>query len=267
MKKIVYVDMDGVLSNYSKRYNELQNDKGYRYPQSTYGFFRSLELIEGAKEAIKNLKERENVDLYILSSPSYKNPLSYSEKREWIEKEFGLDLAKNLILSTNKGLNKGDFLIDDNIEGSGQENFEGEVIQFGCNDCTNWKETIKYLDARLNDKSSKLKMNLLVIKSQNYHQLSQNYQKLLGVNFAYHQHGIGPFHYSSSINGLVFEIYEANSISDVDVTTRLGFEVNNIKDLLEVNNFEIVNPLKESRWGLRVVLKDSDGRKIEVTEK
>lgn len=266
-KKIVYVDMDGVLSNYRKKYNELRNDEGYRYPQSTYGFFRNLELIEGAKEAIENLKDRKDIDLYILSSPSYKNPLSYSEKREWIEREFGIDLAKNLILSTNKGLNKGDFLIDDNIEGNGQENFEGEVIQFGCDECINWNETIKYLDTRLNNKSRKVKMNLLVIRSQNHHQLSQNYQKILGVNFIYHQHGKGPFHYSSSINGLVFEIYEAKSICDVDVTTRLGFEVDNITDLLKVNSFEVVNPLKESQWGLRVVLKDSDGRKIEVIEK
>jgi len=267
MKSIVYVDMDGVLSNYSKRHKELQNARGYRYPQSTYGFFRNLELIEGAKEAIENLKERKDVDLYILSSPSYKNPLSYSEKREWIEREFGLELAKNLILSTNKGLNKGDFLIDDNIEGNGQENFEGEVIQFGCGECKNWEETIRYLDARLNNKFRKVKMNLLVIRSQDYHQLSQNYQELLGINFVYHQHGKGPFHYSTSINGLVFEIYEAKSICDVDATTRLGFEVDNVTDLLKVNNFKIVNPLKKSEWGLRVVLKDSDGRKIEITEK
>jgi len=41
------------------------------------------------------------------------NPLSYTEKRVWIEKFFGIDFVEKLIICSNKGLVKGAFLIDD----------------------------------------------------------------------------------------------------------------------------------------------------------
>jgi 5'-nucleotidase len=52
---------------------------------------------------------------------------------------------KNWILSPNKALLKGDFLIDDMINGKGQEDFEGELITFGSEKYPNWKSVIKKL--------------------------------------------------------------------------------------------------------------------------
>jgi 5'-nucleotidase len=55
---------------------------------------------------------------------------------------FGLDVAGKLIISPNKGLLKGDFLIDDMVNGRGQENFEGEIIHFGTDKYLTWKNVI-----------------------------------------------------------------------------------------------------------------------------
>ena len=109
-----------------------------QYPQSQYRFFANLRPIEGAIEAVKSLVDSDEYDPYILSAPSTKNPLSYAEKREWIEIYFGYDFCEKLILCGHKGLLKGDLLIDDNHEGKGQDLFEGELIQFGSYAYPNW---------------------------------------------------------------------------------------------------------------------------------
>ena len=139
MKKIIYVDLDDVMCNFSKAYLEKKSHECF-YPQSQYGFFRNLEPIENALESYKKLEEY--YDVWILTSPSYHNPLCYSEKREWVETYLGLETCRKLIISPNKGLLKGDYLIDDNIH----DGFEGELIHFGLNKkYPDWISVLNYL--------------------------------------------------------------------------------------------------------------------------
>jgi 5'(3')-deoxyribonucleotidase len=51
---------------------------------------------------------------------------------------------KKLILCHNKGLVKGDFLIDDRIA-NGVADFSGEHIHFGQDKFPGWKEVMTYL--------------------------------------------------------------------------------------------------------------------------
>lgn len=75
----------------------------------------------------------------------YFNPLCYTEKRIWVENHLGFEFTYKLILATNKGLLKGDYLIDDYVAGRGQENFEGELIHFGSYKYPDWDSIMKYL--------------------------------------------------------------------------------------------------------------------------
>lgn len=137
--KIVYIDMDDTLCDFKGAFlKALEMNPSVRYPQSQYRFFANLQPIEGAIEAVKSLIGSDEYDPYILSAPSTKNPFSYAEKREWIELYFGYDFCEKLILCGQKGLLKGDFLIDDNHEGKGQNLFEGELIQFGSCAYPDW---------------------------------------------------------------------------------------------------------------------------------
>jgi 5'(3')-deoxyribonucleotidase len=63
----------------------------------------------------------------------------------WIEKYFGYDFVKELIIYANKSLLKGDYLIDDNTSGKGQEGFEGELLHFGSSQDSNWYSIRKML--------------------------------------------------------------------------------------------------------------------------
>lgn len=145
---VIYIDMDDVLCDYSNAFSEaLKETPNIAFPQSQYGFYANLAPIQGAIDSVRSLIESEIFDPYILTAPSIKNPFSYTEKRVWIEKFFGIEFTEKLIISSNKGLLKGDILIDDLIEGRGQENFEGKLIQFGSEKYPNWNSVIKHLES------------------------------------------------------------------------------------------------------------------------
>lgn len=144
--KIIHIDMDGVLADYNKRKTEsLERNPGILYPQCEYDFFRKLEPIKGALEAVNALKNSSLYDPYIATRPSQKNPLSYTEKRMWTEEVLGEWWIDRLQLVPHKELLKGDYLIDDNVEGAGQSEFEGELIHFASEKFPSWEEVIRYL--------------------------------------------------------------------------------------------------------------------------
>lgn len=137
-KPILYCDMDGVLCDFNGDYNRLKSDF-IPNPQTSYGFYSNLPVIENAIESYKLLETKFNV--YILTRPSYWNPLCYTEKRIWVEKHLGLDTCKKLIICWDKSLLKGKYLIDDNQ----CEGFEGEVCLFGSKEFPNWESIKNYL--------------------------------------------------------------------------------------------------------------------------
>ena len=145
-KNILYIDMDDVICDYKKAFERALNfTPDIAYPQSQYGFYSNLLPVEDAVESVKKLIQSKMYDTHILTAPSIRNPFSYTEKRIWIEKHFGINFTQKLIISPNKGLLKGDILVDDNISGHGQENFDGKLIEFGSNLYPNWKAVLQHL--------------------------------------------------------------------------------------------------------------------------
>lgn len=146
----VFIDMDGVLCDIAAGYEDAARTHPHvAFPQSIPGLFASLSAIPGAIEAVAKLRNDPRLDVWILSAPSTRNPLCYSEKRIWVERVFDYPLAKRLILASDKSLLRGDVLIDDNVSGKGQERFEGELIHFGSERFPTWVSVLRYLQERL----------------------------------------------------------------------------------------------------------------------
>lgn len=144
-KKIVYIDMDGVMCDFAKNYREwLQIQPEREFPQSRPGFFTELEPIEGAIDTIKWLDQIDSLAVFILTAPSIKNVHCYAEKRMWVERYLGMEMVGRLIISGYKHLNRGDYLIDDAKEGRGQEDFEGTLLLFGGETYPDWKAIEQY---------------------------------------------------------------------------------------------------------------------------
>lgn len=139
----IYVDMDGVLCNYTKAFKERREiEPAQPFPQSQFGFWMDLKPIEGAINAINVLEEV--FDVWILSKPSFDNLNSFSEKAYWVNKYFGPGMLRRLILCGNKSLLIGDYLIDDCVNAH-QREFQGKFIHFGTEEFPNWTKVVKYL--------------------------------------------------------------------------------------------------------------------------
>jgi predicted enzyme related to lactoylglutathione lyase len=115
-----------------------------------------------------------------------------------------------------------------------------------------------------------MKINLIVIRTNRPKELSDFYEQI-GMKFEYHQHGKGTWHYSTEIGETVFEIYPLmKNQENSDNSLRLGFTIENLDEIIEnlkKRNVEIVREPKESEWGYFAIIKDLDGRKIELKKK
>ena len=142
-KKRVLVDMDGVLADFKSPFiQEVLKNPGQKYPHSQYGFFLKLEPIKDAIESYKKLEEF--YDVWVLTRPSVKNPLCYTEKAIWVNEKLGENAQEKTIMCCDKSLVKGDFLIDDTTA-YGQTEFEGEFIHFGSEKYPDWISVVEYL--------------------------------------------------------------------------------------------------------------------------
>ena len=138
MKKIIYIDMDGVISDFDKAAQEQGNGKR----PDLYVDYRNLELMPHAKEALMKLNK--DFDIYIASTPSWSRPEVWAHKREWIEEHFPW-LKRKLILTHHKNLLLGDMLIDDS-RWRGQPDFKGQWLWFGtAQRAKDWPTTIEYI--------------------------------------------------------------------------------------------------------------------------
>lgn len=156
MKKIVYIDMDGVVADFEHGMSIIAPDlylgEGDDYEVRSRmvdevctkhdTIFHDLRPIDGGIEAVKELM---NVyDVYFLSTPMWNVPSSFTGKRIWLEKHFGHLATKRLILTHRKDLNIGDYLIDDRTR-NGAGEFTGVHIHFGQPGFETWGEVVKYL--------------------------------------------------------------------------------------------------------------------------
>jgi predicted enzyme related to lactoylglutathione lyase len=111
-------------------------------------------------------------------------------------------------------------------------------------------------------------LNLVVIQSVDDERAARFYSAL-GLTFTRHRHGSGPEHYACESGPVVFEIYPARDEGDSTTGIRLGFRVASVADTvaaLTVAGGTVVSPPKLSPWGLRAVIADPDGHRIELTE-
>ena len=111
-------------------------------------------------------------------------------------------------------------------------------------------------------------LNLFVIRSRDIESLA-NFYSAIGLKFVKHRHGAGEEHYACENGGMVFEIYPQSVDSDATIGVRLGFSVPSVVDALEravaAGGTAVSNP-KRSVWGLRAVVTDPDGRRVELIE-
>ena len=160
-KKVLYIDMDGVIADFWKPIQMIQpkiDDKKY-FPnysdqekevhsicERNPRIFRDLEAIKGSIQATKPLFKK--FDVYFLSTPMWNLPESFTDKRLWLEKHYGELAKKRLILTNRKDLSIGDFLVDDRLK-NGAKEFTGNHIHFGTKKFPDWESVVKFLNTQI----------------------------------------------------------------------------------------------------------------------
>lgn len=153
----ILVDMDGVIADFERgvldEFKRRHPDKPFiplekrttfyvkdQYPielrpliediQNAPGLYRSLKPISGGLESLREMSE-EGHDVFICTSPltNYKNCVL--EKYEWVDEHLGIGWVRRMILTKDKTLVKGEFLIDDRPDVIGAAVPEWEHILFG----------------------------------------------------------------------------------------------------------------------------------------
>ena len=147
MKRILYIDLDGVMvdlhSHVEARHGKQGLEKIGMLTSVDKDLFLDPPAIEGAIESVKKLSEK--YDIFFLSTAPWSNVNAWSHKRVWVQKNLGKFAHKRLILSHRKDLLMGDFLIDDRTK-NGAGEFKGELIQFGTEKFPNWSVVFEYLN-------------------------------------------------------------------------------------------------------------------------
>ncbi len=112
------------------------------------------------------------------------------------------------------------------------------------------------------------RLNLVVIRARDTARLADFYTRL-GLTFEKHRHGSGPEHFASENAGCVFEIYPLRPDASPPQELRLGFVVDDVRQTVErltAVGAGLVSAPAESSWGLRAVIQDIEGHKVELTE-
>ncbi len=112
-------------------------------------------------------------------------------------------------------------------------------------------------------------LSLIVLKSKDIEKLKDFYQ-ILGLDFVKEKHDKGAAHYASQMGNIVFELYPLKSENEADTMTRLGFQVEDLENtmnVLQAKEYQIVSPAKTTEFGYSAIVKDSDGRSVELYQK
>jgi len=108
------------------------------------GFFRSVPIMEGSRDVVRQLNER--YEVFIVSA-AMEFPNSFVEKYDWLAEHFPFISWQQIVFCGSKRIIKADYLIDDYPKNL--DFFEGEKLLFtaphnqlltGYKRLNNWQE-------------------------------------------------------------------------------------------------------------------------------
>jgi predicted enzyme related to lactoylglutathione lyase len=115
-----------------------------------------------------------------------------------------------------------------------------------------------------------IKLHLLVLKTRHLDRLRAFYVAL-GIAFAEEKHGDGPTHHAGRVGEALLELYPLpENAGPADDTTRLGFAISDVDAVmgsLEAAGGSVISRPRRTEWGYRAVVRDPDGRAVELCER
>ena len=101
-------------------------------------------------------------------------------------------------------------------------------------------------------------LTLLVLKSRQVDR-GRTFYEALGIAFTEERHGTGPRHHAGRIGDVVMEVYPLPDDGTADITTRLGFTVENLAEVVQALQglgTPVAKEPTQTAWRLQAVVKD-----------
>lgn len=108
MQKILYIDMDNVLVDFTSAFARVQPELLREYDgrlDEVPGIFSLMDPVPHAIESFHELATK--FDTYLLSTSPWENPSAWSDKLLWVKRHLDQATYKRLILTHHKNLNHG----------------------------------------------------------------------------------------------------------------------------------------------------------------
>ena len=132
----IFIDLDGVVADFDKACAG-KDPVIFKMLKDTYV---NLEPIEGAINAVRTLISSGYDVWFATKIPSY-NTSAAAEKLFWVSARIP-EMVVKTIITPNKGLLVGDYLIDDRPHKAHCEDFKGTLIHFGSVLYPNWESVL-----------------------------------------------------------------------------------------------------------------------------
>lgn len=142
-------DMDHVLADFQKSFDENYNDK-QQWPQAEARFFDDLDQLKSNGipnvDFVKHLIKLGH-NIRIVTAPSIENINCWTGKAVWIRKHFDKEMLKNLIITYDKTITSysADILVDDSIFNGQQSYNEGHII-YGSVEYPDMRVVVKQIE-------------------------------------------------------------------------------------------------------------------------
>jgi len=109
-----------------------------------------------------------------------------------------------------------------------------------------------------------MQLKLIVLRTGEM-ELLKDFYTVLGLTFQYHSHDNSPYHYSATVNNSLLEIYPlAKGQAEADKHLRLGFAIDNFETVIQLLAENVIVAPQASEFGYFAIVKDTDGRKVEI---
>ncbi|HEX8462464.1 MAG TPA: 5'(3')-deoxyribonucleotidase [Segetibacter sp.] len=174
-RKSIAIDMDGVIADTISQFIAwYERDYGKRIELSAFdgkpeseglpdnavtkfvytpGFFRSIPVMQDAKESVMELTK--HFEVYIVSAAT-EFPQSLNDKYEWLQENFPFITWRNIVFCGDKSIIGTDYMVDDHVKNL--DNFKGKALMFTAGHnmgvtrhtrVNNWQEALKVLKSEL----------------------------------------------------------------------------------------------------------------------
>jgi len=97
---------------------------------NTKGFFASLDPIPGSLEALEELERIPHLVIRLCTAPLFGNPTCMDDKGAWVGWWLGREWQERIVMTKDKTLVRGDWLIDDKPKIEGQLERQWEHLVF-----------------------------------------------------------------------------------------------------------------------------------------